>query len=240
MGAPKARTPPPPKRKGGSSPMLTNLLNALSPTKEDKIFTGVLEKRSRDGTWKPKAFYVHGTVLCYYLEDQDDKIETGPHASLNLLSVERVDAKTKDDKKVVRLWIDEKKKVELRQAPVVDGKDEAQSKDGAGGGVLEPDTDEEAEEVGKALRYSVPRGDIALVRGYDDQNLSRAASLPRRCSAPASSCAAPRASPKCGAPSTTATKRRARTRTSNVRPAACSADCTRAASIIVMETTGAH
>ena len=89
------------------------------------IMNGRLEKRSGDGSWKAHGFYVHSTVLCYYLEDQDDKIENGPHASLNLLSVERVDAKTKDDKKVVRLWIDEKKKVELRQAPVVDGKDEA-------------------------------------------------------------------------------------------------------------------
>ena len=96
MAPTKARTPPPPKRKGGSSPMLTNLLNALSPTKEDKIFTGVLEKRSRDGTWKPKAFYVHGTVLCYYLEGQDG-VEDGPHASLNLLSVESVETKVGKD-----------------------------------------------------------------------------------------------------------------------------------------------
>ena len=105
MGATKARTPPPPKRKGSTSPMLTNLLNALSPTKEDKIFTGVLEKRSRDGTWKPKAFYVHGTVLCYYLEGQDG-VEDGPHASLNLLSVESIETKIgKDGQKKIKLWV---------------------------------------------------------------------------------------------------------------------------------------
>ena len=121
MGATKARTPPPPKRKGSTSPMLTNLLNALSPTKEDKIFTGVLEKRSRDGTWKPKAFYVHGTVLCYYLEGQDG-VEDGPHASLNLLSVESVETKVgKDGQKKIKLWVSQspsrRRPVELRAAP---------------------------------------------------------------------------------------------------------------------------
>ena len=123
MGPTKARTPPPPKRKGSTSPMLTNLLNALSPTKEDKIFTGVLEKRSRDGTWKPKAFYVHGTVLCYYLEGQDG-VEDGPHASLNLLSVESVETKVgKDGQKKIKLWVSQspsrrrRRPVELRAAP---------------------------------------------------------------------------------------------------------------------------
>ncbi len=121
MAPTKARTPPPPKRKGGSSPMLTNLLNALSPTKEDKIFTGVLEKRSRDGSWKSKAFYVHGTVLCYYLEGQDG-VEDGPHASLNLLSVESVETKVgKDGQKKIKLWVSQspsrRRPVELRAAP---------------------------------------------------------------------------------------------------------------------------
>ena len=88
------------------------------------IMNGRLEKRSGDGSWKAHGFYVHSTILCYYLEDQDG-VEDAPHASMNLLSVEKVDTKMKDGRKVVRLWIDEKKKVELRQAPKDGDKDDA-------------------------------------------------------------------------------------------------------------------
>jgi hypothetical protein len=104
-----------------ASPLISTMLGALSPTKEEKAFTGVLEKRSSDGSWKAKAFYVHGTVLCYYLEGQDG-VEDGPHASLNLLSVESVETKVgKDGQKKLILWVSRsarrKRKVELRAAP---------------------------------------------------------------------------------------------------------------------------
>ena len=57
-------------------------------------------------------------------QDQDGD-EDAPHASMNLLNVEKVDTKMKDGRKVVRLWIDEKKKVERRQAPKDGDQDDA-------------------------------------------------------------------------------------------------------------------
>lgn len=91
------------------------------------IMHGRLEKRAGDGSWKAHNFYVHDTVLCYYLEAEDG-VEDAPHASLNLLSVECVDSKMSKDApsvKIVQLWIDKdkKKKVQLRAASTNSGEE---------------------------------------------------------------------------------------------------------------------
>lgn len=98
--------------------MAAQVTQAKKQAAKKDVMRGRLEKRSSDGSWKAHNFYVHGTILCYYLEDQDG-VEDAPHASMNLLSVESVDTKVKDDVKLVQLWIDRdaKKKIQLRAAP---------------------------------------------------------------------------------------------------------------------------
>ena len=74
--------------------MLTNLLNALSPDEEDKIFTGVLEKRSRTGhgnrrrststgrscatTWRADGVEEHS---CEFIERAQTKTQTADTAT---------------------------------------------------------------------------------------------------------------------------------------------------------------
>lgn len=75
---------------------------------------GPLEKRSSDGSWKIQLFSLHKHKL--YYQDSLDRDRIVPRASMDLLDVvklERVGNK-------LYLWVDERRKHQLREPRVVD------------------------------------------------------------------------------------------------------------------------
>eukprot|EP00631_Chrysoreinhardia_giraudii_P008922 CAMPEP_0197417288 /NCGR_PEP_ID=MMETSP1170-20131217/3382_1 /TAXON_ID=54406 /ORGANISM="Sarcinochrysis sp, Strain CCMP770" /LENGTH=97 /DNA_ID=CAMNT_0042944247 /DNA_START=1 /DNA_END=291 /DNA_ORIENTATION=+ len=81
-----------------------------------KRMRGILQKRSSDGTWKSQVFSLHKHKLYYHDVRSLESKATMPRASLDLLDVvktERVGTK-------LYLWVDDRRKHQLREASSTD------------------------------------------------------------------------------------------------------------------------